>query len=380
MILESLKASSIAIPFKTAFKHATAARVATQTIWVEARGRDGSVGFGEGCPREYVSAESLSGAMAFFEAQRLELPSSIRDLASLADWVARHREEIDANPAAWCAIELALLDLLGRTEERSVESLLSVGELEGSFRYTAVLGDATPPEFEAQLVRYQGAGFRHYKIKLSGDGPRDRAKVRALMRAGVAPGAVRADANNLWADADVALRFLAELNFSFFALEEPLRAGDYAGMQRISLEFGSRIILDESLLREDQLDRLAAAPERWLVNVRVSKMGGLLRSLDVVRTARHGGLKIIVGAHVGETSLLSRAALTVASTARDILVGQEGAFGTHLLGYDLVEPQIMFGAAGILDVTALDIAGAPGFGLRLVRVPSDVATSQLHST
>jgi L-Ala-D/L-Glu epimerase len=376
MMLESLKASTIAIPFKTTFKHAAAARSATQTFWVEVRGQDGSIGFGEGCPREYVSAESMSGAKAFFDAHRHEWLSSIRDLASLVDWVARRRLEIDANPAAWSAVELALLDLLGKTEGRSVESLLGLAELEGSFRYTAVLGDATPPEFEAQLARYQDAGFRQYKIKLSGDRARDLAKVRILNEARVAPGAVRADANNLWADADVALRFLAKLDFPFFALEEPLRAGDYAGMQRIGLEFGAHIILDESLLRADQLDRLVASPEQWLVNVRVSKMGGLLRSLDIVRAARRGGLKVIVGAHVGETGLLSRAALTVASTARDILIGQEGAFGTHLLGYDLVEPQIMFGAAGILDVAALDIAGAPGFGLRLARVPSNVATSQ----
>jgi len=30
----------------------------------------------------------------------------------------------------------------------------------------------------------------------------------------------------------------------------------------------------------------------------------------------------------------------------------------------MVEPPIMFGAAGILDVDALGIAGAPGLGLR----------------
>jgi L-alanine-DL-glutamate epimerase-like enolase superfamily enzyme len=380
MILESLKASAIAIPFRTAFKHAAAARSATQTLWVEARGQDGSIGFGEGCPREYVSAESLHGAKVFFEAHRHEWLLSIRDFESLLDWVTQNRNAVDANPAAWCAVELALLDLLGKTETRSVESLLELAELEGSFRYTAVLGDAPPPEFEAQLARYRGAGFRDYKIKLSGDLPRDLAKVRGLMHAGVAPGAVRADANNLWADADAALRFLAKLDFPFFALEEPLRAGDYPGMQRISRESGTRIILDESLLQADQLDRLVASPEQWLVNVRVSKMGGLLRSFDVVRIARHAGLKVIVGAHVGETGLLSRAALTVANSARDILVGQEGAFGIHLLDYDLVEPQIMFGSAGLLDVAALDIAGAPGFGLRLAHGPSNAAISQVQAT
>lgn len=84
--------------------------------------------------------------------------------------------------------------------------------------------------------------------------------------------------------------------------EEPLRAGDYAGMARIALD--SRIILDESMARPAQLGSLPGPAGRWLVNLRVSKMGGLLRSLEFLRQARHQGIRVIVGAHVGETSLL----------------------------------------------------------------------------
>jgi hypothetical protein len=36
----------------------------------------------------------------------------------------------------------------------------------------------------------------------------------------------------------------------------------------------AKIILDESVLREGQLENLSAAPDRWIVNCRVSKMGG----------------------------------------------------------------------------------------------------------
>ena len=59
-----------------------------------------------------------------------------------------------------------------------------------------------------------------------------------------------------------------------YAVEEPLTAGDLAGFERVSEECGVRIILDESLLRASQLDALSH-PERWIVNVRVSKMGGI---------------------------------------------------------------------------------------------------------
>ena len=73
---------------------------------------------------------------------------------------------------------------------------------------------------------------------------------------------------------------------------------------------------------------------------------------------------MIVGAHVGETSLLTRAALSVANAYRDILVAQEGAFGTHLLEHDVVDPPLMFGAGGVLD--AAQLPTGPGFGLKPV--------------
>jgi hypothetical protein len=62
--------------------------------------------------------------------------------------------------------------------------------------------------------------------------------------------------------------------------------------------------------------------------------------------------------------MLTRAALTIANSARDILVAQEGAFGTHLLAHDVIDPPLMFGAGGILDVGTLALGVAPGFGLQ----------------
>jgi L-Ala-D/L-Glu epimerase len=68
---------------------------------------------------------------------------------------------------------------------------------------------------------------------------------------------------------------------------------------------------------------------------------------------------------VGETSLLTRAALTVAAQAHDLLLAQEGAFGTHLLAADVCEEPLMFGAGGQL---ALRDPAAPGLGIA-VRSP-----------
>jgi len=363
MVLDSIEASVLDLPFRRSFDHAAARRSRMQSVWVEARARTGSAGCGEGCPREYVTAETVGTAQAFVAAHAREWMRTVRDLEGLAAWATLHRARIDSNPAAWAAVELALLDVFGREQGRSVESLLGVARLSGRFHYSAVLGDAAPREFESALARYLEAGFRGFKIKLSGERKRDLSKVRALATAHVAPAAVRADANNLWKDAPTAIADLQALDYPFFAVEEPLRAGDTAGMRRIATACGTRIVLDESLLRVDELNAYSADPRRWIVNIRVSKMGGLLRSLELVRAARERGFEVIVGAHVGESSVLTRAGLTVAQVSRDLLIGQEGAFGTHLLVRDVVERPLMFGTAGVLDADVLGIACGPGLGL-----------------
>jgi L-Ala-D/L-Glu epimerase len=350
----------LTIPFKVAFKHASAERKEMQSLWVEVRSSDGEVGVGEGCPRAYVTSESFDTAKAFIERHSAEWIANIQDVQSLSEWIENHATLIDLNPAAWSAVEIAILDCLGKSGRVPIEELLGIPTLDGTFRYTAVLGDAAPPVFEAQLAQYLEAGFNDVKIKLSGAPELDASKVRALISAGISAEHVRADANNLWKTAEEAIAHLTELAYPFGAIEEPIKAGDHDGMRKIARSIGSKIVLDESALTRAHLKELKEDPERWIVNLRVSKMGGIIRSLDFVRAADAIGVPLIIGAHVGETSVLTRAALSVANFGRGSIVGQEGAFGTRLLERDVVTPALMFGSGGILDAHGLK---RPGLGL-----------------
>ena len=364
MRIASLDASVLEIPFKLAFKHASAERRAMQSLWVEARSAAGIVGCGEGCPREYVTGESLAGSIAFVAAHRAQWIERITDRVGLERWVAENERLVDANPAAWSAVEIAILDALGREEGVPLEMLLDLPPLAGEFRYTAVIGDGPQAAFDAQLGHYLKAGFRAFKIKLAGDPARDAGKVAALRAANIEPGCVRADANNLFDGAGAAIGHLAALGYPFFALEEPLRAGDLAGMRELSRARGAKIILDESALRVAQLEALEEDAARWIVNLRISKMGGVIRSLAFARAARAAGIPIVIGAHVGESSVLTRVALTVANAFRDSVLAQEGAFGTHLLERDVADPPLMFGPGGRLQSHVLP---GPGLGLAVIR-------------
>ena len=359
--LRAVVSSPLVIPFTTRFRHASADRAETSSLWVEASSEAGVVGCGESCPRPYVTGETLASAEAFIQRHGAAVCHAVTGLGALRAYAKAHVADIDANPAAWCALELAVLDVVAKTQGEPIEATLAQPPLSGPFRYSAVLGDAEPEVFARQAERYLAMGFRDLKVKLSGDLERDRAKLAALW---AAPDVrVRVDANNLWREADVAVTYLTALGGPIVAVEEPLAPGDLAALAVVAARCGAPIVLDESVARTSQLAELPGAPATWIVNVRVSKMGGLLRSLDLVAAARTAGFRVVVGAQVGETSLLTRAALTLAQAAGPALLAQEGAFGTFLLTRDVCDPPLMFGAGGLLRVADHPRLTQPGFGI-----------------
>ena len=362
MELATLEAYSFPVPFKQVFRHASASRDRAENVIVAARSRHGAVGYGEGCPRRYVTGETVETAARFIVRHREELARKVEDVHALRAWIAGHRDDIDRNPAAFCAVELAILDLAGKLSGRTVEEVLGLPRLDGSFRYSAVLGDAPLPAYWWQFRRYRREGFRDFKVKLSGRRGRDRRKL-AVFRS--RPDLrVRLDANNLGTDLGEFIRHIQALDADIFAIEEPLRAGDLEGFREVARACRTKIILDESLLRGEQLEALDDSGS-WIVNLRVSKLGGLIRSLDLAGRAARKGIGIIVGAQVGETSLLTRAGLSLMHACGSALVASEGAFGTHLVKRDLTEPCLMFGHEGVLSTAALP--PDPGLGLQVSR-------------
>ena len=95
-------------------------------------------------------------------------------------------------------------------------------------------------------------------------------------------------------------------------------------------------------------------------------MGGILRSLDIAKEAVEIGFDLIVGAQVGETSILTRAALTVVNTNHKKVIAQEGAFGDFLLDNDICSPPIKFGRDGILNISDHIDSKSYGFGLTIL--------------
>ena len=365
MKIDDIKIQSIHIPFKVSFKHSSAIRTQTETLVALVRTIDDIEGYGEGCPRGYVTGETVEPCIKFLASYKKEI-RCIHSMGSLKTFVDQYQLIINDNPAAWCAIETALLDALGQYESQSIEGLAGLPEItDRLFFYTAVLGVSNTQQFQAQLLQYIQFGFEDFKLKISGDIETDTTNVQAVLKA--CPEArIRLDGNNIWSNATEAQIYLNTLPSVFWAVEEPIAKGDYQGLLDIAKNCQCQIILDESFLRIEQFDYIKNNEHVWILNIRLSKMGGLLRSLDIANLCQQHKVPFIVGAQVGETSILTRLALAVVNTYPDDVLGQEGAFGTYLLERDIAVPSLVFSNKGQLKFVSNSEANCNyGLGLKI---------------
>jgi len=363
MKITDLTIGHLKIPFNISFSHTSATRNMTDSVLIKAQTKH-NIGYGESCPRSYVTNETYPSTITFFQTHKASLIASISDIATLKAWMNSYQYDIDLNPAAWCAIELAILDVLAKEETCSVENLLQIPELSGCYSYTAVLGDSSLEGFSELLSRYQKMGFTDYKVKLSGDIEHDKAKCDLIVEQDKTA-RIRLDANNLWHQPDEAIEYIQALQQPIFAVEEPIQVRDYEGLLAISSALDLKIILDESFVQLQQFECIQDQPNNWIINIRISKMGGVLRSIEVAKHAEQLGIDCIVGAQVGETTILTRAALSLVNSYRNIIIAQEGGCGTYLLKNDICEPVLMFTAGGRITEDQISKLTQHGFGLSM---------------
>ena len=191
---------------------------------------------------------------------------------------------------------------------------------------------------------------------------KDKQVLRFIKFSGVSSDHVRVDANNIWNDEKQCIKYLNEISDLIWGIEEPLTKRDISKFLEINRKTGKKIILDESFLKIEDFDEIKKYPESFLVNLRVSKMGCVLWSINIIKKFQEYNFKFILGSHVGETSLLSRAALLLGENYKDHIYAMEGAYSSHLLNLDPVRPEIKFEKKGVVKVEELDLKNV-GWGI-----------------
>jgi L-Ala-D/L-Glu epimerase len=321
------------IPFRENFRHASKDRSFSENFVVRISNND-IVGLGESCPRQYVTGETLQTCSQFFEIRKTEF-SKINTLSEL-----KNTQGAAIQPAAWCAIELAFLDLMARKKNISVEQLIGLSGQRIKHQMTAVIGASDWVRSFKRILRFRLYGFKDFKVKVSGNLTADLRLVRTLAATGIGAKNIRLDANNLFVDRHEAIEYFRHFKNAIWAIEEPLPARSFENLKDFASELSVKIILDESCTTQDDLAVALSNTKYFIPNIRISKMGGLLRSIDFAKQVIKAEGKFILGSHVGESSLLARAALVIANNFSDHCLAFESGYGPHLLSEDPFSPSI----------------------------------------
>ena len=346
----------LAIPLRRPFRHAARARAVADPIVIEVELADGTLGYGETLPRDYVSGETVESVV---RAIREELPAdllsfrpeSFPEALECIERLPTRTTEGAVMTAARAGIELALLDAYSRHFGRPISEAVGWSGLPslgwpGSLnqvRYSGVLSGDDAKKLKWSVRKMRLFGLRDFKLKVGY--PDDEARIRAVAAALGGRCTLRLDANGAWDLARAVAVLQAVRDVTIRCVEQPLAVDREADLPALRRQTGVRIVHDESLVTLEDAERLIMAGVADGFNIRLSKNGGFLPALRLAHLARKHELVCQLGCMVGETSILSAAGRRFLEQVPGVAFA-EGSYGRFLLWGDVVRKPVGFGLGG----------------------------------
>ncbi|MCB1150210.1 dipeptide epimerase, partial [bacterium] len=196
-------------------------------------------------------------------------------------------------PSARAAVDMALWDLTGRVAGLPLWRLF--GGFRTRIRTSITVGILPLDETVARCRDHVAAGFLCLKIKGGLDPDDDAARLRAVREALGPRVELRFDANQGY-DLEQFRRFTAAAAPARLELiEQPTPRDLPELMGTVTSESALPIMADESLMTLRDAFRIARRDLADMVNIKLMKVGGLTRALDIDAVARAAGLEVMVG-------------------------------------------------------------------------------------
>jgi L-alanine-DL-glutamate epimerase-like enolase superfamily enzyme len=233
----------------------------------------GLAGFGEVCPLGpfYLPAYADGVRAGLRELGPHLLGESPLELDKLN---RRMDLALKGHPYVKSGIDLACWDLLGKVAGQPVCTLLG-GRYGEDFGLYRAISQEAPAAMAARVAEYRAEGYRRFQLKVGGDPHDDIERIRAVA-AKLQPGdRLIADANTGWLMHD-ALRVVRAVRDIDVYIEQP--CASYEECLSVRRHTDHPFVLDEVIDSVDMLLRGRADLAMDVVNIKISKFGGLTRA------------------------------------------------------------------------------------------------------
>ncbi|MBI3856201.1 MAG: mandelate racemase/muconate lactonizing enzyme family protein [Planctomycetes bacterium] len=232
----------------------------------------GLVGYGEVCPLGpfYLPAYAEGVRAGLRELGPHLIGADPRELSKLN---ARMDAALKGHPYVKSGIDIACWDILGKATGLPVCALMG-GRFGESVRLYRAISQESPEEMAAKVAGYRAEGYTRFQLKVGGDPDTDVARIRAVS-AKLRPGdRLVADANTGWVQHE-AVRVARAVRDLDVYLEQPCLT--YEECLAVRRQTDHPFILDEAVDSLDMLLRAKADLAMDVVNLKISKLGGLTK-------------------------------------------------------------------------------------------------------
>ncbi len=297
-------------PFVTALRRVGAAE-AVRLVLFDGEGREGA---GEAPPSVAITGESLDDIRRVVETVLLP-PLRGRAFGSMEEVQERLHALCHGHTSAKACLDIALHNLFARREKIPLWQWLGGSSPRRETAVTVSLD--TPGRMARQASRLLHRGCRILKVKVGGSVREDIARIEAVRQA--APKAdLLLDANQAWREREAIEIIERTAPLGIELVEQPLPAGDLAGMVRLAARSPVPIVADESAFTLEEVRRVLQVGAAHMVNVKLMKCGGIARARRILEWCRRHGVACMMGSML-ETPVSISAALALASAYPDTI-------------------------------------------------------------
>jgi len=274
----------------------------------------GITGYGECCP---LGPAYLPAYAAGVRAGLKEIAPKLLGLDPTHLGVLNRRmdEAIRGHPYVKAPVDIACWDILGKVAGLPVYALLGGAQQAEVKLYRAISQD-TPQKMADSVTRYRREGYTKFQLKVGGNADVDIERIRAC-RAMLKPGDVLiADSNTGWTMHEAARVVQAVRDLDVY-IEQPCRTYEecLTVRRRTALPF----ILDENIDGIGILLRAIADGAMDVINLKISKVGGLTRAREMRDLCLNAGVAMTIEDTWGGDIVTSAIAHLARSTPDEFL-------------------------------------------------------------
>lgn len=366
MRITRIETRIVEIPVENPYVYSHGALTAFSNVLVWVHTDEGITGIGEASfvPGGGVSEETPESTKPMID--HYLAPAVVGEDPFAVEQIHRKMDSVvPRNLVAKGGIDLALWDVMGKALNQPAYNLLG-GMIEPKMLCTYTLSIDTPEGMAEQALIRKQQGYRTLVIKIGREPSSDLERVRLVREAVGDEVSLRLDANEAYRpeQAIAIIRQMERYRPEF--VEEPVKRWDIEGMARVAQAVDTPISSDESNTSLDSVLRLIQRRAAGIINIKISKNGGLWRSKKIAAVAEAAGIPCIVGgANTYEVGRQACRHFAVSTGPAQVVMGSEGCAPASQSKIDDVTQQVITYEDVTRGLGYVEVLPGPGLGFEL---------------